>query len=218
MQQAGLAVTADMTRLAIMWVSRALLHLPKFVALLQQADRCFQQQRPDAVILIDFPGFNWWVARRAKARGIPVFYYGPPQIWAWAGWRIGKLRRLTDHVFCKLPFEEEWLKQQGCAATYVGHPYFDELHQRVVDPTVVSGLSGVSPLLTLLPGSRRQEVVANLPVMLDTVKRIRRAGCNCRFAVASFNGEQAVVSTSPHRRATTGSWTAWQCTLVVPPS
>jgi lipid-A-disaccharide synthase len=56
-------------------------------------------------VLIDYPGFNWWIARRAKAHGIPVFYYAPPQIWAWGSWRIKKMRALVDHALCSLPFE-----------------------------------------------------------------------------------------------------------------
>ena len=73
----------------------------------------FATQRPDAVVLIDYPGFNWWIARRAKAHGIPVFYYVPPQIWAWASWRVKKMRRLVDHVLCSLPFEVELVRRAG---------------------------------------------------------------------------------------------------------
>ena len=77
--------------------------------------RLLPQQRPDAVILIDYPGFHWWLARRAKAHGIPVFYFVPPQIWAWASWRVKKMRRFVDHVLCSLPFEEPWYRERGVA-------------------------------------------------------------------------------------------------------
>ena len=96
MRQAGCEVHADLTELAVMWFLRAILNLHRFWGLLVQADRYFRHQKPDAVILIDYPGFNWWIARRAKAHGIPVFYYGAPQMWAWASWRIRKMRRLVD--------------------------------------------------------------------------------------------------------------------------
>ena len=98
MAAAGCRLHADLTALAVMWFARALASLHKFWALVVQADKCFQHERPDAVVLIDYPGFNWWIARRAKAHGIPVFYYCPPQIWAWAQWRVRKMRRLADHV------------------------------------------------------------------------------------------------------------------------
>ena len=90
MAEAGCQLVADLTQLAIMWFARVLLNLHRFWGLLRQADRFFRYERPDAVVLIDYPGFNWWVARRAKAYGIPVFYYGTPQIWAWATHRVKK--------------------------------------------------------------------------------------------------------------------------------
>ena len=139
MAAAGCQLHADLTELAVMWFLRALMHLPRFWQLVCQADRYFRHQRPDAVILIDYPGFNWWIARRAKAHRIPVFYYGAPQMWAWAGWRVGKMRRLVDHVLCKLPFEADWYRQRGCDATYVGHPYFDEMAQQALDAAFVAG-------------------------------------------------------------------------------
>ena len=85
-------------------------------------------------MLVDYPGFHWWVARRAKARGIPVFYFVPPQIWAWAGWRIKKVKKYVDVVLCSLPFEPAWYRARGFEnAFHVGHPYFDELKDRPLD-------------------------------------------------------------------------------------
>ena len=94
MAEAGCRLHADLTALAVMWFARVLVNLHKFWDLASRADRYFRHHRPDAVVLIDYPGFNWWIARRAKAHGIPVFYYTPPQIWAWAQWRVKKMRRL----------------------------------------------------------------------------------------------------------------------------
>ena len=88
MARAGCRLHADLTALAVMWFARVLVNLHKFWDLGSRADRYFRHHRPDAVVLIDYPGFNWWIARRAKAHGIPVFYYTPPQIWAWARWRV----------------------------------------------------------------------------------------------------------------------------------
>ena len=122
MAAAGCQLHEDLTRLAVMWLLRVLLNIHKFWDLVCRADRYFRHHRPDAVVLIDYPGFNWWIARRAKAHNIPVFYYGTPQLWAWASWRVKKMRRFVDHVLCKLPFEEEWYRQRGCNATHVGHP------------------------------------------------------------------------------------------------
>ena len=192
MAAAGCRIEADLTQLSVMWLSRVLANLKTFLNLLKQADRCFETERPDAVVLIDYPGFNWWVARRAKARGIPVIYYGAPQVWAWASHRVKKMRRLIDHVLCKLPFEEPWLRARGCRATYVGHPYFDELRQRRIDAAFVASVrSGKGPLATILPGSRTQEVESNGRWLLKAAAEIARQVKGCRFAVAAFNEPQA---------------------------
>lgn len=196
MESAGCNLLVDMTQLAIMWFGRALLHLPKFFGYLHQAEEVFEREKPDAVVLIDYPGFNWHVARRAKAHGIPVFYYGTPQLWAWASWRIKKMRRSVDHALCKLPFEETWYRDRGVNATYVGHPYFDELRNRQIDQAFVNQLQtgDDSPLVTILPGSRTQEVKGNLRDLLTSAAKVKADVPNVRFAVASFKSSQAEFS------------------------
>jgi lipid-A-disaccharide synthase len=188
----GCTLHADLTQLAVMWIARVLVNLHKFIGLLIEADRYFRDQRPDAVVLIDYPGFNWWIARRAKARNIPVFYYGTPQVWAWASHRVNKMRRFVDHVLCKLPFEEQWFRERGCHATYVGHPYFDELRSQVLDEPFVRQMQrGVGPLVVILPGSRTQEVEANTQAFLKAAAKISARVPRVRFAVAAFKESQA---------------------------
>jgi lipid-A-disaccharide synthase len=138
MAEVGCELHADLTALAVMWFARVLVNLHKFLDLASRADRYFRHHRPDAVVLIDYPGFNWWIARRAKVHGIPVFYYSPPQIWAWARWRVKKMRRFVDHVLCGLPFEEAWLRGHGCNATFVGHPFFDEVRRYPYDEQFIA--------------------------------------------------------------------------------
>lgn len=192
MQEAGCEIHEDLTKLAIMWVTRVIANLPKFLRLLKQADQYFERERPDAVVLIDYPGFNWHVARKAKERGIPVFFYGAPQIWAWATWRVAKMRRYIDHVLCKLPFEEPWFRDRGCNATHIGHPFFDETAKRVLDAAFLRQQSiDRRRLITILPGSRKQEVQTNLPIFTKVAEKIAAAESNVRFAIASFNETQA---------------------------
>ncbi len=195
MAGAGCDLHADLTKLAVMWLLRALLNLHQFWKLVVQADHYFRHQKPNAVILIDYPGFNWWIARRAKIHGIPVFYYGAPQMWAWAAWRVHKMRRLVDHVLCKLPFEADWYRARQCRATYVGHPYFDEMQQQQLDRAFIAAQQlDPRPLVTILPGSRTQEVTANLAAFLKTAERTAQLGRPVRFAVASFNARQAELA------------------------
>ena len=195
MAEAGCQLHADLTALAVMWFARVLINLHKFWGLASRADRYFRHHKPDAVVLIDYPGFNWWIARRAKAHGIPVFYYSPPQIWAWARWRVKKMRRLVDHVLCGLPFEEAWLRKRGCNATFVGHPFFDEVRRYPYDETFIAKHAArPGPLVVLLPGSRTQEVGNNLRWFLKAAGLIRQQVPDVRFALASFKPHQAEMA------------------------
>ena len=131
MEEAGAQLLYPLVDLAVMWFLNVFLNIVTFIRLVFMADRHFREDRPDAVVLVDYPGLHWWIAGRAKARGIPVFYFVPPQIWAWGGWRVRKVQKYVDQVLCSLPFEPAWYQSRGVSdAVYVGHPYFDELADR----------------------------------------------------------------------------------------
>ncbi len=195
MAAVGCRLHADLTTLAVMWFARALMNFHKFWGLVGRADRYFRHQKPDAVVLIDYPGFNWWIAKRAKLHGIPVFYYTPPQIWAWATWRASKMRKYVDHVLCALPFEEDWLRKRGCNATFVGHPFFDEVERYKLDEKFIEEHRQQSgPLLAILPGSRNQEVANNLKWFLKAAAIVRRQVPNVHLAMACFKPHQAEIA------------------------
>jgi lipid-A-disaccharide synthase len=189
MEEAGATLLFPLVEMAVMWFLRVLLNIRTFMALIDQADAYFAENRVDAVVLIDYPGFNWWIARKAKARGIPVFYYVPPQLWAWAGWRVKKVRRFVDHVLCSLPFEPEWYHTRGVPnARYVGHPYFDELSERTLDERFLeSERAKRGPMVAILPGSRTQELIRNLPVMLRAASTLHAIRPEVRFVVAALH-------------------------------
>jgi lipid-A-disaccharide synthase len=195
MRQAGCRLLYPLTELAVMWLARVLASAPKFLDLLSQADRCFRHHRPDAVVLIDYPGFNWWLARRARFHGIPVFYFVPPQLWGWAGWRVKKMRRFVDHVLCTLPFEKPWYEARGVQAHYVGHPFFDELPRQQLDAGFLAAQKtrpGVP--IAILPGSRTQEIHKNFATQFRAARRIHQARPDTRFLTACFRpAHQALI-------------------------
>jgi lipid-A-disaccharide synthase len=188
LEAAGCRLVADLTRLAVMWFLRVVLSIHRFVDLARRAERSFLDERPDVCVLVDFPGFHWWLAWRAKRHGIPVVFYCPPQIWAWASWRATKMRRLVDHVLSALPFEHDWFEARGISSTYVGHPFFDECELAGVAP---GGSEGDRPHVLLLPGSRGQELDANLGSILAAAVTIRRQVPEARFSLAALHARHA---------------------------
>lgn len=187
MEAAGGRLLYPLTQLAVMWFLRVLANIHVFLGLVSKADRYFRHQRPDAVILIDYPGMHWWLARRAHFHGIPVFYFVPPQLWAWAGWRVQKMQRFVDHVLCSLPFEPAWYAARGVHAEYVGHPYFDELPEQTTDAAFLAEQRGrPGKVIALLPGSRTQEVERNLDTLLGAAERVHAARPDTRFLVACY--------------------------------
>jgi lipid-A-disaccharide synthase len=192
---AGADLLYSLTDLAVMWLGRALANLPTFFRVAKLAETYFRTERPDAVVLIDYPGFHWHIAKRAHRAGIPVYYFVPPQLWAWAGWRVRKMRKWVDCVLTALPFEDEWYRARGVRTHYVGHPYFDELDRQRLDADFLAGQRRhPGSVVALLPGSRNQEVTANFPLMLAAAKRVHAVRPDVRFLVASFNDRQAAAA------------------------
>jgi lipid-A-disaccharide synthase len=183
----GCVLVADMTRLAVMWFLRAILNIHRFVELARRAERSFLDARPDVCVMVDFPGFHWWLAWRAKRHGIPVVFYCPPQIWAWASWRKRKMRRLVGHVLSALPFEHDWFVAQDIPSTLVGHPFFDELE--AVDRTAAAGDG--KPLVLLLPGSRGQEIESNLDSILRAAAMVHGRVPGARFVIGALHERHA---------------------------
>jgi lipid-A-disaccharide synthase len=130
------------------------------------------KNRPDALILIDFPGFNLKVAEFAKKHGIKVFYYISPKVWAWNQKRVLKIKRVVDHLFCILPFEVEFYRKWGMEVDYVGNPLLDALAKKEIDPDFrVKNKLVNKPIVALLPGSRKMEITKLMPLMVQLARK-----------------------------------------------
>jgi lipid-A-disaccharide synthase len=144
---------------------------------------------------------NFHFARIAHEMNIPVLQYVAPQLWAWAKWRMKKLRRWVNQVACILPFEEDWFRGHGVNATFVGHPLFDELPPDRGAPRPDASPLRV-PVIGLLPGSRRSEAQANFPGLLDAAECIRRDFPEASFLVPTTAATHPIVKRALAGRAT----------------
>jgi lipid-A-disaccharide synthase len=151
-------------------------------------------QHPVAVhVPVDSPAANFPICARTRAAGAKIVHLVAPQLWAWAPWRIHKLRRLTDHVCCLLPFEQEWFRSRGVPATFVGHPVINRgaSHDPEAPPTLGLLPEG-SPRVLLLPGSRQSEVDRNARLLVRAFEAVRTA---CPEAVALVVAASADAAT-----------------------
>ena len=171
---------ADM---AFMGLWDVLTHLRAIKRNLKRAENILETFRPDALILVDYPGFNLRMARYAKERGFRVFYYITPKVWAWKEGRVEQLRKYTDRRFVILPFEPAYFAKHGLEVTYVGNPVKEAIDDyRPPDAAEFRAANGLDgrPLVALLPGSRRQEIRHMLPMML----RLAASMPQVQFAIA----------------------------------
>lgn len=176
MAAAGAEVVKHYRELAFMGFTQVVMNLRTILRNIRLCKEDILAFRPDALVLIDYPGFNLRIADWAKKRGIPVFYYISPQLWAWKEDRIAIVKRAVDRMFCILPFEKDWYEQRGVDVDFVGHPLLDELSKH---PGTVG--AGRSDVVALLPGSRTQEITRMLPVMLAAATHFPEE----RFVVAA---------------------------------
>ena len=173
MQEAGGKLVKHYRELAYMGFWPVITHLG---SILGGARLCFNdiaEWKPDAVILVDYPGFNLSIAKKVHKLGIPVYYYISPKIWAWKSWRIRNIRRDVDELFSILPFEVEYFRHRRYNIRYVGNPTVDEVTAYKADNKRRPALTDDGRrVIALLAGSRRQEISRNLPIMLEAIKNI----------------------------------------------
>lgn len=159
---------------SVMGFAEVIKALPKFRERLNSLVAEIERRRPEAVILIDFPGFNLKLAKRVHALGIPVMYYIVPQIWAWGQNRIELFRRYVDKTVVVFPFEKEFFASHGVHVDWIGHPLIDYVHASASREELRRKLSikAGEKLIALLPGSRLQDFESHLPSFAEAVKLV----------------------------------------------
>jgi len=179
MQAAGCEIIVQSKELAVVGITEILPRLPKIYAEFRRLLRAIDERKPDAAVLIDSPAFHFKVARELKRRGIPVIYYVAPQLWAWRSGRVRLVRRYFKKALVIFPFEEQWYRERGVDAEFVGHPLAD-LEKPSQDLQDLKGYQPGKPIIVLMPGSRHKEIRMNLPGMLGAAELV---GFDYQFVV-----------------------------------
>ena len=174
MEQAGGDIVKHYKELAFMGFWEVFTHLNEILRNFKICQTDILLYEPDAVILVDYPGFNLRMAKFAKEQGFKVIYYISPQIWAWKKGRIKKIKKYVDEMMVILPFEEEFYAKNGMKVHYVGHPLLDAVNRDLHQSEEVLRFREQYELddreiIALLPGSRKQEITAILPQMLKMI-------------------------------------------------
>ncbi len=174
MQQTGGTLAKHYRELAFMGFIEVVFNLKTILNNITFCKKDIENFQPDALIFIDYPGFNMRIAKWAKERGIPTHYYISPQIWAWKENRIQAIKRDFDHLYVILPFEKEFYENKHqFPVTFVGHPLIDAIHNRKEVSQadfIQDNQLGEQPIIAILPGSRKQEITKMLSVMLSVVQ------------------------------------------------
>jgi len=184
MAEAGVTLVQHAAEVAVVGFTEVIRHLPAIRRAMARLDTTLTRERPDLLVPIDFPDFNFRLVRRAEAAGVPVVYYVSPQVWAWRRGRVRSMRRLVKRVLVLFPFERAFYDTEGVPATFVGHPAAaaaprarrDELLPRL-------GLDPARPLVALLPGSRAGEAGRLLPVLVEAARLVVRRHPAVQFVV-----------------------------------
>jgi lipid-A-disaccharide synthase len=176
MRQEGCRILVDSSEVAVVGLAEVVRHLPRIYSRFRKLLRETDRWRPQAAILIDFPDFNFRLARALHRRGIPVIYYISPQLWAWRSGRIELVRKYVRKMLVIFPFEEAWYRQRGVEAEFVGHPLCD-VRTSAMPREQFAAEHRIDPRrvwIALLPGSRRQEFSRIAPVLMSTASLLRK--------------------------------------------
>jgi lipid-A-disaccharide synthase len=188
MRAEGVETFYDTKDMAVMGFSEVLRRIVFFRRVFYEMLDLAKERKPAAVILVDYPGFNLRFAGKIHAMGIKTIYYVCPQVWAWNRRRIPAMARSIDRLITIFPFELEYFKGTGVKADFVGHPLVDEIQKFRAEKDIDLPWQG-KPKVALLPGSRTQEILKILPVMLDAAMLVRAGNPHASFIIASPSDE-----------------------------
>jgi lipid-A-disaccharide synthase len=178
MEKEGGTLVKHYRDLAFMGFTEVIMNLRTILRNIEYCKKDIIENKPDALILVDYPGFNLRIAEFAREHDIKVFYYISPQVWAWKQSRVHKIKRIVDKMFVILPFEKDFYRKFDYEVEFVGHPLLDEIESikaqsKSYAEFVQRHALNQQPIIALLPGSRKQEISVMLPMMLSVIEKFR---------------------------------------------
>lgn len=203
MRDAGVDVVHDFADLAVMGLVEVIKRYPAIKNIYNQTVNRLKRNPPDLLILVDYPGFNLKLAKKAKQLGIRVLYYISPKVWAWRPGRIKQIKQTVEHMAVLFPFEATLYQQAQVPVTCVGHPLVDAVHSALTTTQAKEkfGLATQRHVIGIFPGSRRSEISALLPLMLTAAERIHRRHFSVEVVLPLAQGidEAYIRSFTDHR-------------------
>ena len=185
MREAGVTMLADASEISVVGATEVLTHIGAIYGVYAKLKRFLREERPDLLVLIDFPDFNILTGKAAKKLGIPVLYYISPQVWAWRKGRVKTIAKLVEAILVVFPFEVELYRATGVDVRFVGHPLADVVNSPYArdEARKELGLAQDRRTVALLPGSRRKEIAYLLPDMLGAAKVLQRRFPDIQFVL-----------------------------------
>lgn len=198
MQEAGVNLYCNIVELAVVGFSEVLKNLSKFKKIFDMLCQKLDEEKPDCVVLIDYPGFNLRFAQVVKKKNIPLLYYISPQVWAWGKKRIELIRRCVDKMIVIFEFEERLYRENRVNVEFVGHPFLDIVKPslRKQEALAKFGLANDKKTIGLLPGSREAEVKRLLPPMLGAAKILNEKIKDAQFLITKSEAVKNEIYTA----------------------
>jgi len=183
MRKAGVELSHDFADLDVMGFVEVIKNLPRFFRLRDELVEIMKKEKPDVLLIIDYPDFNMRLAKCAKELGIPILSYIPPSAWAWRKGRAKSVAKIVNKIASIFPFEADVYRKAGADVAFVGHPLLD-----IVKPSMTKeeacqffAANPEKPIVLLLPGSRKQEITGLLPIMLESAEKMLQENPDCQF-------------------------------------